>query len=96
MMVIPATMSCRSTLPPLSSPACRMKDKDHGTTVVFIEDLAERSPEPNSMPLYFMQSFQESGAIGDAQLKKLLGAGSMAISNGHPCAKRILFAFTNL
>jgi hypothetical protein len=43
-----------------------------------------------------MQSFQESGAIGDAQFKPLLGAGSMAISNGHARAKRILFAFTNL
>ena len=43
-----------------------------------------------------MQSFQESGTIGDAQFKKLLDAGSMAISNGHACAKRILLAFTNL
>ena len=50
----------------------------------------------NSMPLYFLQSIQESGAISDAQFKKLLDAGSMAISNGHAGAKRILLAFTNL
>ena len=70
-----------------------MKEGDDRTTVVLIEDLAEFSPEPNLNAVVFHAELSESGAIGDAQLKKLLGAGSMAISNGHPCAKRILFAF---
>lgn len=73
-----------------------MKEGDHRTTAVFTEDLVELSPEPNSTRLYFMQSFQESGAIGDPQFKKLLGAGSMAISNRHVCPNRIVFGFTNL
>ena len=73
-----------------------MKEGDHRTTAVFTEDLVELSPEPNSTRLYFMQSFQESGAIGDPQFKKLLAAGSMAISNRHVCPNRIVFGFTNL